>query len=234
MPEGFVSIRGRDGDFAAYFVPAAVTPSPGVVILQEIYGINPFMRHACRLFAAAGFSALCPDLFWRQEPGVSLTDGSKEELDRAFAFAAGFDLDKGVADIHAALDHLRGMRECTGRVGAVGYCLGGLLAYLTMCRTDALCAIGYYGVDIEKRLDEAGKMRRPLMLHVADADSTMTPEAIAALSNGMKGRSLVTVHHYPGMDHAFARHGTRYFKYDENAADLANRRSVEFLKAYLA
>ena len=233
MTEGDLSISGKDGVFRGYFVPARETPAPGLVVLQEMYGINAFMQHASRSFAAAGFSTLCPDLYWRQRPGVSLTDGSKEELDQAFALFKAFDVNKGIEDIQTTIDHLRGMKSCSGRVGAVGYCLGGLLAYLAICHTSADCAVGYYGVDFENRLTEAAKMTRPLMLHIAEKDSTMTPEAIRGQKEGLAGHPLVTIHSYPNQDHAFARVGTRYFKYDEAAASLANGRTIEFLKRHL-
>jgi carboxymethylenebutenolidase len=233
VKEGYLSISGKDGVFQGYFVPAPEPSAPSLVALQEMYGVNAFMQHVCRFFAAAGFSTLCPDLYWRQRPGVSLTDGSKEELDQAFALFNSFDVDKGAEDIQTTIDHLRSMKSCSGRVGGVGYCLGGLLAYITICRTNADCAVGYYGVDYENRLAEAAKMQHPLMLHIADEDSTMTPEAIRAQKDGLAGHPQVTIHAYPNQDHAFARVGTRYFKYDEAAANLANRRTIEFLKRHL-
>jgi len=234
MQGSMISIKVPDGSFAAYYVPTTKPRAPGLVVLQEIYGINEFMRHACVMFAEAGYNTLCPDLFWRQEPGVSLSDGSNAELERAFALLKGFDADKAVVDIQAAIDHLRMMPNCTRRVGAVGYCLGGLLAYLAMCRTNADCASGYYGSDIENRLQEATNIRRPLMLHIAEADSTMTPEAIAQLKAGLRTHPCVTLHGYDGIDHGFARVNTKYFKYDDKSADLANQRTFEFFKSNLS
>jgi carboxymethylenebutenolidase len=205
-----------------------------VVVIQEMFGINAFMREACRMFANAGYAVLCPDLYWRQRPGVSLTDASNDEIDQAFALFKDFDLAKGIDDLRASIDHLRKSPATTGRVGAVGYCLGGLLAYLLLCRTDADCAVGYYGVDIDRHLNEARKIARPLMLHVAENDSTMSPQSIAKVKDGLKGHACVTLHCYPALDHAFARFNTRYFKFDPKAAALANQRSLDFLERHLS
>jgi carboxymethylenebutenolidase len=226
-----ITIKGRDGNFTAYLAKPASTPAPGVIVIQEIFGVNAFVRAVCDAHAAHGRFALAPDLFWRVEPGVQLTDKTQEEWDRAFGLMQRFDTDKGITDIQASITHLRTVPGCSGKVGAVGYCLGGKLAYLTAARTDVDCSVGYYGVGIQGLLGEAAGIRRPLMLHVAEKDQFVPPEAQKKIHAALDGNALVTLHDYPGMDHAFAREGGVH--YDKACADLANGRTNTFFRQHL-
>jgi carboxymethylenebutenolidase len=226
-----ITIHGADGDFMGYLATPASGSGPGVVVAQEIFGVNQVMRDVCDRLADQGFMALCPDIFWRQEPGIQLTDQSEAEWQRAFQLYQGFDVDKGVEDIKAAIDTLRGTDGCTGKVGGVGYCLGGFLAYLMATRTPVDCSVGYYGVGIDQKLDESGSISHPLMLHVASEDAFVPKEAQAAVADGLGSNANVTIHNYEGNDHAFARPGGEH--YDAAAADLADSRSLEFFHANL-
>ena len=165
MPD--ITITGPDGDFGAYLAVPASGSGPGIIVIQEIFGVNADMRAHCDGLAAQGYLALCPDLFWRQEPGIQITDQSEAEWQRAFELYQGFDVDLGMQDLAASLAHLRALDGCTGKVGCIGFCLGGLLAYLMATRTDADCAVGYYGVGIQDKLDEAGNIGAPTLLHIA-------------------------------------------------------------------
>ncbi|MBI1329028.1 MAG: dienelactone hydrolase family protein [Alphaproteobacteria bacterium] len=227
-----ITVTGPDGSFGAYLATPASGRGPGIVVIQEIFGINQVMRDITDHLAARGFFALCPDLFWRLEPGVQLTDKTDAEWQRAFDLMGRFNPDTGVADIQASIDHLRGLSGCTGKVGAVGYCLGGFLAYLTATRTNADAAVGYYGVNIQTRLDEAKKIKKPLMLHIAGKDEYVKPDAQKQIMDGLSGNPLVTVHHYPEMDHAFAREGGAHF--DKACAELANGRTDTFFRTHLS
>ncbi len=232
MPARYVDITAADDrTFAAYVTQTPGHTVPGVVLIQEIFGINPVMREIAEHLASLGYMVACPDLFWRQEPGVEITDRSQAEWDKAFALYQGFDEATGVSDIAATVDFLRKQNGCTGKVGAIGYCLGGKLAYLTATRTDTDCAIGYYGVGIEKALDEAASITKPLMLHVAENDQFCPPDAQAAIAAGLKSHGAVTIHSYPGMDHAFARTAGEH--YDATAANRADQRTADFLAAHL-
>ncbi|MBV9990120.1 MAG: dienelactone hydrolase family protein [Alphaproteobacteria bacterium] len=226
-----ISISTPDGAFAGYLAVPSSARGPGIVVIQEIFGVNQVMRDVADGLAAHGYFALVPDLFWRLEPGVQLTDKTDAEWQRAFDLMNRFDPDKGVADIQAAIDALRGREGCTGKVGAVGYCLGGLLAYLTAARTDIDASVGYYGVNIHQKLDEAANIKRPLMLHVAAKDQFVPPEAQKKIVDGLSGNPLVAVHVYPEMDHAFARVGGAH--YDKACADLANGRTSTFFRQHL-
>ena len=222
-----------DGGFGAYLASPASGRGAGGVVIQEIFGVNAVMRTVADEFAARGYFALCPDLFWRLEPGVQLTDHTDAEWKRAFDLMGRFDQDAGVKDIQNSINYLRhSVNGCTGKVGAVGYCLGGLLAYLTAARTDADASVGYYGVNIQDKLGEAAKIRKPLMLHIAAKDEYVPPEAQKKIVEGLKGNALVTVHTYPEMNHAFARPGGAH--YDKACADLANGRTSTFFRQHLS
>ena len=226
-----MTIAVRGGAFSAYVARPAAPKAPAVVAIQEIFGVNAVMRQVCDDLAAKGFIAICPDLFWRLEPGVDITDKTKAEWDKALDLMGRFDADKGVEDIRAAIDVIRRDPQCAGKVGAVGYCLGGRLAYLTATRTDSDASVGYYGVGIENYLGEAEMLARPLMLHIAGEDGFVPKEAQKRIVSTLKDHPQVTLHTYPGRDHAFARPGGEH--YDADDAALANRRTDAFFKKHL-
>jgi len=226
-----ITVKGPDGNFGAYLAIPTSARGAGVVVIQEIFGINDVVRGICDGHAARGRIALAPDLFWRLEPGVQLTDKSQEHWGRAFSLMQRFDVDKGMTDIQASISHLRKLDGVTGKVGAVGYCLGGQLAFLSATRTDSDASVGYYGVNIQNRLNEMGKIKKPLMLHIAGKDTYCPPEAQKQIIEGLKGNPLVTIHIYPEMDHAFAREGGQH--YDRANADQANSRTDAFFRQNL-
>jgi carboxymethylenebutenolidase len=227
-----VTIKSFDGgEFDGYLALPASGYGPGVLVLQEIFGVNSYMRSVADWYAAHGFVALCPDLFWRIQHGVQLTDKG-DDWKKAVEFYQKLDEAKAVEDAAAALEFLRRSPSCSGRVGAVGFCMGGNLAYLLSVRFKPDCAVGYYGVSIEKSLDEAKNLSTPLLLHIAEHDKFCPPEAQAAIHATLGSNPLVTIHDYPGLDHAFGRPGGEH--YDAAAAELANLRSLEFLVSNLA
>ena len=227
-----IAVASADGgSFSAYVAIPAAGQGAGVLVIQEVFGINQVMRQIADSYAEAGYVAIVPDLFWRQEPNVELTDRTEAEWNRAIELYQGFDEDKGVEDLIATLSALREMPVCTGKVGTVGFCLGGKLAYLMATRSDADCNVSYYGVAIEKNLAEAGNIKKPLMLHIADLDQFVPPETQAAIRAELSGNQLVTVYSYPGADHAFARVGGQ--PYSAEVAQLANSRTLEFFQQHL-
>src|SRR5689334_14303293 len=130
------TITTPDGAFSAYVARPTGSPSAAVVVIQEIFGVNAVMRDITDGLAGQGFLAICPDLFWRIEPNIDITDKSEAEWKRAFELFNAFDVDAGVKDIQATITAIRQDPGCSGKVGAVGFCLGGLLAFLTATRTD--------------------------------------------------------------------------------------------------
>ena len=230
MPD--IKIAARDGgSFTGYLAKPASGRGPGILVIQEIFGVNQVMRDLTDGFARAGYVALCPDLFWRQQPGIQITDKTEAEWKRAFELFNGFNVDKGVDDLKSSLDALRKTEGCSGKAGTVGYCLGGRLAYLMATRSSADCNVSYYGVGIEGQLGEAGKIAKPVLMHVAEQDKFVPPEAQKKIRDGLKGNKHVTIHSYPGVDHAFARVGGEHW--NAAAAAQANQRSAEFFKKNL-
>jgi carboxymethylenebutenolidase len=229
MPD--ITIEGPDGSFGAYLAIPAKTPAPGLVVAQEIFGVNQVMRDVCDWLASEGYLACCPDIFWRIEPGIQLTDKTEAEWARAFELFGLFDVDKGIEDLKATLAHLRGRAECTGKVGSIGYCLGGKLAFLMATRSDADCNVSYYGVGLDELLGEADNITKPLMLHIASEDQFVPPEAQAAIKARLAGHPQVVIHVHEGRNHAFARPGGEH--YHKEAADFANGCSMAHLKEYL-
>ncbi len=229
MPE--MTFATADGEMGGYLALPGSTPAATILVIQEIFGVNEVMRDICDGFASQGYVAACPDLFWRLEPGVQLTDKTEAEWQRAFDFFGRFDVDKGVNDLKAALATLRQHPASNGKVGTVGFCLGGKMAYLMATRSDADCNVGYYGVQIDSLLGEADKIAKPLLLHVPTEDQFVPPEAQAAMREGLAERPLVDFQAYEGNDHAFARIGGEHF--DANAAKLANGRTADFFKQHL-
>jgi len=229
MPD--VTVRAKDGgQFSAYLATPA-GKGPGIVVIQEIFGVNPWIRQVADRYAAAGYVAMAPDLFWRITPGIELTDKG-EDFQKALGLMQKLDQDQAVADIEATIDAVRANPACTGKVGAVGYCLGGRLAYMTAARTNIDASVGYYGVMIDALLGEAGKIAKPLMLHIAEKDGFVPPPVQAKMKDGLKGNRLVTLETYANQDHAFARDGGEHF--DRAAATLANDRTAAFFKQHLA
>jgi len=225
-----ITINAADGgDFMGYLATPESGRGPGVVVIQEIFGVNDVMRDITDSFAKAGYMALCPDIFWRQEPGIQLSDQSEEEWARAFELFNGFDLEKGVQDLDATIETLRAMDGCSGKVGAVGFCLGGRLAYLTATRTKADAAVGYYGVMLTEHLDET--INAPLLLHMATEDEFVPKEQQAEIQAALAGNDKATIYVYEGQDHAFARAGGTHF--DQASADAARERTLDHFRVHL-
>ena len=216
-----------DGQFGAHLAePKGTGKAPGMIVIQEIFGINGNIRAICDDYAAQGYVAVAPDLFWRQEPGVQLDSNTKDGWDKAMVLFQGFSETKGVEDLIATLAWLRTQPRVGGKVGCVGYCLGGKLAYLMATRSDIDSAVGYYGVGIDGSIGEASAITKPLMLHAAEKDGFSSPEALKQIRDGLAPIVHATLHSYPGMDHAFARKGGEH--YDAQAAKLADGRTAQF------
>jgi carboxymethylenebutenolidase len=226
-----IQVKLRDGTMGAYLALPDRTPAPGIVAIMEIWGVNDTMRRHAQEFAAAGFCCLVPDLFWRQEPGVELSDANPDDARKAFDLYYEFDYDLGVRDMEDTLAALAAMPECTGKVGAVGYCLGGKLCYLLCCRSDIDCAVAYYGTYIEHNIREAKNLHRPFLLHMAMKDRWVQAEVNDLLERRLSPNPLVTIEKYPDADHAFARHGGKPYRKDD--ADRALALTVDFFRKHL-
>lgn len=220
------------GRLPAYLAKAETDgPAGGVVILQEIFGVTDNLRAIADDYASQGFNAVVPDLFWRQEPGVKLDPSRPEDRERATQLMHGLDQALAVSDALAAAAMLRGLEGANGKVGAVGYCLGGKLAYLLSTEPGVDAAVSYYGVAIQKALDRAPDIRSPLLLHIAGDDHLCPPEAQDTIKTALGSQLGVTILTYPGVGHAFARRGGAGF--DAAAADRADGATAALFAATL-
>ena len=238
MPSGYIDVSAADdsGAFKAYYASRPRMPDlprpPGIVVVQEIFGISPFLKEMANRYAAHGFAVLVPDLFWRQaEPLTELPDQSEAATQRAFDLYKTFDTEKALDDIAASLRWLRENEHTSGKTGVVGYCLGGLLAFMSGCQLDIDAAIGYYGVGIEKNLQNANMIRKPIMLHFAEKDGFVPTKTIKELEEKFSNNNLVSIHNYAGCDHGFARTGGG--NYDRGAAEISDTRTLALLKKSL-
>jgi carboxymethylenebutenolidase len=228
MSEVQINAQDGSGTFMAYVALPEKTPAPAVILIQEIFGVNQEMRDKCEELARQGFIAICPDLFWRMEPGVQLTDKTEQEWARAFEFFNNFDVACGIDDLQATEAFIRNHPQSSGKIGCAGYCLGGKLAYLMATRTTIDASVGYYAVGLDELLDEQKNIKNPLLLHIAEEDKFVTKEQQEIIKEGLSNNPLIKIHSYPGVNHAFARGQGEH--YDEQAAMLANQRTLEFLK----
>ena len=220
------------GDFHAYRAAPAGTPKAAIVVIQEIFGVNAGIRRKCDTLAEAGYLAIAPDLFWRLEPGIELDPDIKPEMDRALGLMGQFDQDKGIADIEAAIRAARAELGDDAKVGVVGYCLGGRLAFMTAARTDVDASVGYYGVGIDGLLGEKHAIAHPVLLHVPEEDHFVDKAAQAAMHAGLDDHPKVTIYDYAGEDHGFATEfGERR---SDASAKLADERTAKFFAENLA
>jgi len=227
-----ITIPELDGDGAipVYLARPTGTPRAAIIVIPEIFGVNPGIRKKCDDWAAKGYLAAAPDIFWRFAPGVELDPDVEAQLQEAFGYFAQFDADLGVKDIEALIKHLRA-QEGTAKVGLVGYCLGGRMAYLAAARTDIDASVGYYGVMIDQMLNESHAIANHLVLHIAGDDGFVPPEAQQAMHAELDDHPKVTLYDYPGLDHGFAAEmGNRR---DEEGARLADGRTEAFFAEQL-
>ena len=227
-----VSIATLAGDdsFKAYVARPADAPKAAIVVIQEIFGINAGIRRKCDRLAEEGYLAVAPDLFWRLERGIELDPDVEPEFQRALELMGDFDQDQGIRDIEAAITWAR--EESGGKkVGCVGYCLGGRLAYMTAARTDVDASVGYYGVGIDGLLREKQAIAHPLLLHIPTEDGFVDKDTQKAMHEGLDDHPKVTLYDYEGLDHGFA---TEFGKRRAGqAAQLADKRTAEFFEEHL-
>lgn len=219
-----------DASFGAYVATPKGTARAAIIVIQEIFGVNPGIRQKCDKLAAEGYLAVAPDLFWRLEPGVETDPDVPAEFERAIGMMGQFDQDAGIRDIEATIHHIRRTLGVS-KVGCVGYCLGGRLAFMAAARTDIDASVGYYGVGIDGLLGEKHAIVNALMLHIPTADGFVPRETQAAMHAGLDDHPKVTLHDYEGLDHGFATETGQ--RRDEEAATLADSRTAAFFAEHL-
>lgn len=228
----WIDVAAADGgSFRAYKAVPPQGSGPGVVLLQEIFGVNAYLRRTADRLAEEGYVVLVPDLFWRLEPGVDLGYG-EQDMRKAFELYGRFDDVTAVErDVASTIGALRAQPEHRGKVGCVGFCLGGRLAYMSAARTDVDCAVSYYGVGLEKLLDEAEHIRCPMVMHFGATDPLVPPEAYQAIAAHFAAREDVRIYLYPGVGHAFA--STDRDTYDRSSTMMAYTRTLGLFRAVM-
>ena len=230
MTDATIPTIDGDASFPAYVATPEGTPKAAIVVIQEIFGVNTGIRQKCDRLAQDGYLAIAPDLFWRIEPGIQLDPDVAEEMQRGLDLMGKFDQDVGIQDIEATIRYARA-EIAGGKVGCVGYCLGGRLAYMTAARTDVDASVGYYAVGIDGLLREAQAIAHPLLLHIAGADGFVDAETQARMHEGLDDHPKVTLIDYPGEDHGFATEiGERR---SPEAADKADAATMAFFAEHL-
>jgi len=222
-----ISIAAHDGgNFGGYLATPKSAKAPGVVIIQEIFGVNDHIREVVDEYAGAGYVALAPDMFWRIEPNVRF-GYTPEDVQKGRAMRGKFNFDHGTRDIESAIRMMRAMPECDGKVAVVGYCFGGLMAYLTAARTDVAAASCYYGGGIDGFLGEAKAVKCPIQFHFGAKDAAIPAEVWDKVRGAFAGRSDAEVFVYDGAEHGF--NCTRRASFNPEASKLARSRTMELL-----
>lgn len=230
-PTRRLRVQTTEGDFDAYRAGPTVAPTAAVVVLHEVFGVNADLRATCDEIASAGFLAVCPDLFWRQERHVDLSVQSQPDWEKGLALYRAFDLDGGVRDVEATVRAVRAVGNGRLPVGVMGFCLGGLLAFLAAARTQVDAAVAFHGARTEEFLGEVADIDAPLQMHLAEADEFIPRDAQRRIASALAVDPRFEVFSYPRCRHAFSRHGGEHF--DAAAARLSRARTLDFLDRHL-
>ena len=228
MSGQWIEIEANDGaSFSGYLSTPRGGKGPGIVLCQEIFGVNPYIQSVADYYAEEGYVVLAPDLFWRINPGIQL-GYTEKDFERAFQLFGQFDTDQGMNDISASVKTLRSRPEVVGKVGALGFCLGGRLAYLAAARSDVDCAVAYYGVTIDEYLNEASNINVPMALHFAENDQFAPMASVNNIQAALKDHVETEIFIYPGVDHGFSRNESGHFH--KPTAQLAHQRSIALFR----
>jgi carboxymethylenebutenolidase len=221
------------GSFHAHVATPAVATagqtSAGILLLQEALGVNDYIREVAARLAGLGYVVLAPDMYWRIEPDVDLN--REDDFGRAMELLGRFDPGLGAADMNTSLTHLAALPECGGKVGALGFCMGGRLAYSAAVESSPDCVVSYYGVGIDQALDRVADITCPALFHFGRRDPFIAPDAVERITAAFAGRGDVeVVLHDAG--HAFDNHMAPSM-YSAGAAAAAWDKTVAFLAANL-
>ncbi len=231
MNSRWIDIKAQDGGrFKGYLsLPHQAKKGgkgPGIVLIQEVFGVNSHIQGVADQYASDGYTVLAPDIFWRMQPMVDLGYGP-EDLQKGIGYMQKFDFVAGVKDLAASVAALRGLPECTGKVASLGYCMGGMLSYLCAANAGVDAAVCYYGGGIHTKLEEAGKIKCPVLFHFAGNDGYIPVSAVEAVKQTFAGREGARIDVYPGVDHGFNCWDRP--AYNQQSSALARGRSLSFL-----
>jgi carboxymethylenebutenolidase len=201
----WITLPTTGGTLDAHLTVPPTGHGPGLLLLQEIFGVNAHIRAVAAQYALAGFVVMAPDLFWRHAPRIELGYGDADRQ-HGMTLARGLKPELTMMDLRASVEALRGLPQCQGqRVGALGYCIGGRMAYMTAALAEIDAAVAYYGGGIHDQLHLASGIGCPIQFHYAGADDHIPPEAVERVRQAFAGRGpgQADVHVYPGTAHGF-------------------------------
>lgn len=227
MNSRWIDIDTDNGNnFRGYLSLPPTGTGPGIVLIQEIWGVNAHIQSVADQYAQDGYVVLAPDVFWRLSPGVNL-DYDEAGSSQAFDYMKRLDFPQAVADLTLAVQVLRGLSESRGGVASLGFCMGGLLSYLCAANAGVEAAVCYYGGGISNHLDQAAKISCPILFHFAEKDHYIPHDAVEAVKTAFANKRNAVIETYPEVDHGFncwARHS-----YNQKAAAVAHGLSLSFL-----
>lgn len=226
----WIEIQAGDGRFGAYLALPRGGKGPGIVLLQEIFGVNSHIRAVADQYAADGYVVLAPDLFWRSGPRIELGYDDVSWA-RAVELMNATDVDKAQQDIGHTVRALRAQPGVQGKVGALGFCFGGRLAYHTAANGLVDAAVAYYGGGIHNALTRAGQVRIPLQMHFGALDAHIPADAVARIATAFEDNDAVEIHVYDQAQHGF--NCNHRASYQQRAAAQAHGNTLVFLSDHL-
>lgn len=227
------SVSAPDGGrFDAHLVLPSAGHGPGILLLQEVFGVNEYIREVADRLAALGYVVMAPDVFWRVEPGVDIDSSDQANIEPAIAIAGQWDPDIGLSDLDAALRHLHELDEVTGAVGVIGFCFGGTQAFRLAVHSDVACAVSYYGSGVVDMGADIEGITCPSLIHFGDQDPFIPNDKVDALKPAIAANHHIVMHVHAGGGHAFDNHLAPHFSQPDIAA-AAWTETMAFLYQHL-
>lgn len=220
------------GSFDCHLVLPASGHGAGVLLIQEIFGVNAYIRDVAERLANLGYVAMAPDVFWRIEPGFEIDSSDIANIEPAREVAGAWDPDTGLGDLQAALTHLHDLDEVTGPVAVIGFCFGGTQAFRLAKHAQPACAVSYYGSGVADLLDGAENITCPTMFHFGADDAYIPNDQVQAVRAAAADNHHLVVHVHEGAGHAFDNHLAPHFS-DPSAAEAAWTETAAFLYMHL-
>ncbi len=228
MAGQYLTIRSSGGsEFQAYLALPASGKGPGLVVIQEIFGVNEHIRAVADRYAEEGYVAIAPDLFWRMQPGLEF-GYSERDIEAALPYYFQFDQDLGLSDISDTIKSLRSLLACSGRVGVIGFCLGGTMAFRAAAHCEVDVAVAYYGGGVSKHLDDVALLKCPVLLHFGELDSDISVGSVEQIKTALADKWDADVYVYPGAGHGF--NCDQRGSYCNHAAMIAHSRTLSVLQ----
>ncbi len=221
-----------DQQFDAHVALPSASHGAGVLVIQEVFGVNEYIKDVASRLAGLGYVALAPDVFWRQEPGFSVDSSDQANIEPAVAVANTWDPVVGLSDLEAAFAHLQAMPEVTGAAGVIGFCFGGTQAFRLAQSISPACVVSYYGSGVAGLVGDADKIECPTMLHFGDNDPFLPNEDVETIKAAVADNHHIVVYVHEGGGHAFDNHFAPHFS-QPKIAEEAWTETAAFLYMHL-